>query len=103
MGRGLVGYQIRHDAAGKDFGKDLGGIAEKTHRTSLTLLRPPQDHREGLVETVGPFVEIAGPKAGFDTFAVALDHQAGGTRERGGEGLGATHSAESGGQDPAPR
>ena len=79
----LVGNEVRQDAAPQDFRKHFGGVSEQPDRTGLPLLAPACHHRESLVQTARPFVEIPCAEAQLDAFAIALDREAGGARECG--------------------
>ena len=100
VGGGLVGDDVRADAAADELGEDVGGVAEEADGLRLAGLRPGLDQGEGLVEGIGAFVEVSGADAEIDGVGVALDGEAGGAGEDRGEGLGAAHAAEAGGQDP---
>ncbi len=103
MGRGLVGDEIRANAAPHELRDDLGRIAEKPDRHGLLGGAVPFDQRQGLVEVAGLLIEVTGAKPEVDRRLPALDRQRRRARQGRGQGLRAAHAAEPGRQDPAPR
>jgi hypothetical protein len=99
---GLVGDDVRRDAAPGDLGIDVGGVADEAHRERALLGDGALDHGERRVEIGGDLLEIADRLAGAGALRIDVDAQDRGLRHAPGEGLRAAHAAEARGEHEAP-
>ena len=97
VGAGLVGDDIRTDAAAHQFGHDIGGVAEQADGHCVTRRAGFLDGRQSVVEIIDAAVEIAALQAPVDAARPALDGQHGRPGHRRRQGLGTAHAAETGG------
>ena len=98
MRRGLIGHDVGGEADLEEPGVGLGGVAEQTDRFGAfggaSVLGPG----DGLVEVLGPAVEIAGLDAFGEAGWVDLDAQGNPTVHRDGQGLGPAHASQARGE-----
>jgi len=107
MRAGLVGHDVGPHATrlhpARQFGEDIGGIADQPHRFRLARFRPALDHRQRLVEVMGDLVDIARPLAELGAAFVAFHGEAARPGKDGGQRLRAAHATQAGRQDPPAR
>ena len=100
--RRLIGQHIGDEAAADQLRQHLGAIADQADRQRparpLRLVAPAQR----FVQRRRRAVEVARVEAALDARRIHFDHQADGVVHRGGERLGAAHSAEPAAQHDAP-
>ena len=107
MRRGLVGDQIGLDAAllcaFDQLGQNLRRIAKQADGHRFTALTVMFNQRQRVVQILRLFVQIACAQAKINAALLALDVQRHRARERRRQRLCATHTAQTGGQNPTPR
>ena len=97
--RRLVGHHVGREAAARERGEDVGGVAFERQGSGDALRLPALDALERLVEVVGALVDVARRQPAFDAGAVDLDHERDAAVHGDGERLRAAHAAETGGDD----
>ncbi len=98
VGRGLVGQDIRRDAAPHELGQDIGGVAQQGDREGLPFLHGRVGQAQGLVEVVGHRVDVARLEPALDPVRIDLDHDGHAVVHGHGQRLGPAHAAEPGRQ-----
>ncbi|MMZ62884.1 hypothetical protein D1872_251100 [compost metagenome] len=98
---GLVGDQIRANAARDQFRDDIRRIAAQSNRHGFSLGRVFVDARQRVVQIVGLLIDIAGAQTEIDTALLALNVQGTRARKRSGQRLCTAHAAQPCGQHPA--
>ena len=101
VGRCLVGYDIRNNAALQHQRKDLCSIADETDRDWFTTLLMIADHFQCCVEIVHLAIAVPVANTLVDAFFIDLDTQCCCARNSCGKGLSTTHPAQTGGQQEA--
>ncbi|MNE21737.1 hypothetical protein D3C80_1149090 [compost metagenome] len=101
VGAGLVGHQIRANAARDQFRDDIRRIAAQGNRHGFSLGRIFVDARQCVVQIVCLLIDIAGAQTEIDAALLAFNVQGTCARQRCGQRLCAAHAAQSCGQHPA--
>ena len=100
--RGLVGDDVRHDAARSDLRIDVGGVAEEPDRQRPLLGLRLADHAERLRRACRPWRrDSRSPCACRCAFSSTSTQRIAASAMRAGERLRAAHAAEPGGQHEA--
>ena len=96
VGRGLVGHDVRHDAAREQLLEDLRRVADEADRATVALALRLLDLAQRRVEIGRHEVEVARLDATLEMLRVDVDDQADAVVHRDREGLRAAHAATAG-------
>ena len=99
MRAGLIGQDIRHDAALHHFRQNIGAIPDETDGERLTFLARRVDQLERFVERARDLVAIAALQSLLDPRGIDVDAEKKRTVHGRGQRLRAAHSAESAGDN----
>ena len=101
MGGGLVCDDVDVHAAARQFGHDLGGVAQQPDRQRPSLLHGSVEASERVVEVGRALVQVTACDAPLDPLQVDLYAQRRAAAHRDRERLCAAHTAEPGRHDQA--
>jgi hypothetical protein len=99
MRGGLVGEDIRHDAAFDQLRNDIGAVADQADGDGFLFADGVLEDTERLVERVDHEVAVAGLEALLDALGVDVNAKECRAGHRRSEGLRATHTAHATGDD----
>ncbi len=102
VGAGLVGDHIRAHAALHHLRHDIGGIAAQGDRDSPAIGGIFLDAGQRVIQRGGLLVNVAGTQTEIDPALLTFDIQRAGACQRRRQRLCAAHTAQTGGEDPAP-
>src|SRR3989338_2069767 len=103
VGGSLVGDRIEADAAPRQLGVDLGGVAEDGDRERLAAADGVLGPRERFVHGRGHAVHVLELEPPLDALAVDLDDEPDAAVQRDRERLGPAHPADPRGEDEPAR
>lgn len=98
VGRRLVGDDVDGGALGEHARQQFRRVAEEADGERAAGVAGLDGELEGVLQAVGPHVEVAVLDAAFDGARVDVDTDRDAVVHRHGERLGAAHAAEAGGQ-----
>ncbi len=102
VGARLIGQQIGHHAAPREFGDDVGAVGDEPDGERLAPVARGEHPSEGLVERIRHAVAVARLDALADARGVDVDAQKRRAVHGRGQRLRAAHAAEPAGDDESP-
>ena len=96
---GLVGKNVGHDAAAREFGNHVRAISNQAHGGRLALAHGIFQDAQSFVEIVDHHIAVAGLHAALDAFGIDVDAEECSAIQRGSEWLRSAHSAHTAADD----
>ena len=95
----LIRQNVGNEIAAHQFRQDVGAIADEAYRDGLFVLERVVEKTEGVVERMRDLIAVTALEPFLDPRRIDIDAEKTSAVHRGGERLGATHSAHAAGHD----